>query len=331
MGFRNPFRFSVDPNTGWIGLADYAPDSGTDAPATRGPAGIVEYNLIKQPGNYGWPLCMGEQRAVPRRRLHDADPVTRRRLLRLRQPGQRLALNTGLTNLPPAQAPVMYYGYTKSSVPAVIPAGGGLAPMGGPFYDYDADLALRRQVPGVLRRQAVLLRVVEEPHLLDDARRRRARSSRRSTRFLPTESFLSPQDMKFGPDGALYTLEWGGGFGRDNPNSGIYRVDYINGSRSPIATRHGDARQRRRTPLTVSFDGSGVDATPRASRAQLRVGLRRRRDDRRDDADRDVHVHDAGRLQRAAHGHRPRRQVRHDGDPDHRRQHAPAGDASTGP
>ncbi len=34
----------------------------------------------------------------------------------------------------------MYYGYTKSSVPAVIPAGGGLAPMGGPFYDYDPDL-----------------------------------------------------------------------------------------------------------------------------------------------------------------------------------------------
>ena len=64
------------------------------------------------------------------------------------------------------------------------------------------------------------------------------------SRFLPTESFLSPQDMKFGPDGALYTLEWGGGFGRDNPNSGIYRVDYINGSRSPIATRDGDARQR---------------------------------------------------------------------------------------
>ena len=54
-------------------------------------------------------------------------------------------------------------------------------------------------------------------------------------RFLPTESFLSPQDMKFGPDGALYTLEWGGGFGRDNPNSGIYRVDYINGSRGPVA------------------------------------------------------------------------------------------------
>ncbi len=86
--------------------------------------------------------------------------------------------------------------------------------------------------------------------------------------------------MKFGPDGALYTLEWGGGFGRDNPNSGIYRVDYINGSRSPIARGHGDARQRpgaadrhvRRHRL----------ARPRGRRAHLRVGLRRQRDGRRD-------------------------------------------------
>ena len=89
MGFRNPFRFSVDPNTGWIGLADYAPDSGTDAPATRGPAGIVEYNLIKEPGNYGWPLCMGDNEP-----FRDVDYTTTpghgRPVLRLREPGQRL-------------------------------------------------------------------------------------------------------------------------------------------------------------------------------------------------------------------------------------------------
>ena len=40
-------------------MADYSPDNGTDAPATRGPAGIAEWNLIKSAGNYGWPLCMG--------------------------------------------------------------------------------------------------------------------------------------------------------------------------------------------------------------------------------------------------------------------------------
>ncbi len=76
------------------------------------------------------------------------------------------------------------------------------------------------------------------------------------SRFLPTESFLSPQDLKFGPDGALYTLEWGGGFGRDNPNSGIYRIEYISGSRSPVAvaTATPDNGQE---PLTVAFSGLG--------------------------------------------------------------------------
>ena len=90
MGFRNPFRFSVDPNTGWIGLADYAPDnSAPTRPNTRGPAGIVEWNLIKAPGNYGWPLCMGNNEP-----FRDVDymttPVTVGGVLRLRQPGQRL-------------------------------------------------------------------------------------------------------------------------------------------------------------------------------------------------------------------------------------------------
>ena len=59
MGFRNPFRFSIDNETGWLSMADYSPDNGTDAPATRGPAGIAEWNLIKSAGNYGWPMCMG--------------------------------------------------------------------------------------------------------------------------------------------------------------------------------------------------------------------------------------------------------------------------------
>ena len=53
-------------------------------------------------------------------------------------------------------------------------------------------------------------------------------------------------DLKFGPDGSLYVLEWGGGFGRDNPNSGLYRIDYITGSRSPMARATVDARLRAR-------------------------------------------------------------------------------------
>ena len=123
--------------TGWIGLADYAPDNSTEAPNTRGPAGIVEYNVIKEPGNYGWPLCMGNNEP-----FRDVDymttPVTVGPFFDCANPVNDSIKNTGLRNLPPAKAPDMWYGYTKSSVPGAIPAGGGLAPMGGPFYKYDA-------------------------------------------------------------------------------------------------------------------------------------------------------------------------------------------------
>jgi PKD repeat protein/glucose/arabinose dehydrogenase/type 1 glutamine amidotransferase len=266
MGFRNPFRFSVDPNTGWIGLADYAPDSGTNAPDTRGPAGIVEWNLIKEPGNYGWPLCIGPNNgqvaggpAGLTGRYRDVDyrtnPVTVGEFFDCANPVNDSIRNTGLTNLPPSKAPVMYYGYSASTVPAVIPAGGGLAPMGGPFYDFDPNLQSDTKFPEYFDGKPFFYEWSKNriySMLLDDAGTKLEKISR----FLPTESFLSPQDMKFGPDGALYTLEWGGGFGRDNPNSGIYRVDYINGSRSPVAkaTATPDTGQE---PLVVAFSSDG--------------------------------------------------------------------------
>jgi len=31
-------------------------------------------------------------------------------------------------------------------------------------------------------------------------------------------------------------IEWGSGFGGDNADSGVYRIDYLKGSRRPIAT-----------------------------------------------------------------------------------------------
>jgi cytochrome c len=253
MGFRNPFRFSVDPTTGWIGLADYAPDSGTERPADRGPAGIVEWNLIKSPGNYGWPLCMGNNE--PFRDVdYRTNPVTVGDFFDCANPVNDSVKNTGLTQLPPARPPLMYYGYTKSSVPAVIPAGGGLAPMGGPFYDYDPDLVSDVKFPQYFDGKPFFYEWSKNriySMLLDDDGTKLEKISR----FLPTETFLSPQDMKFGPDGALYTLEWGGGFGRDNPNSGIYRVDYISGSRSPIATATATP-DNGSAPLPVAFDGT---------------------------------------------------------------------------
>ena len=159
------------------------------APANRGPAGIVEYNLIKAARQLRLAAVhRAEQRPgpgpadvdVPRRR--DRRGTTRRRLLRLRQPGQRLPLQH-------RPAPTCRRRRRRSCTTATRsldgPGGdpGRRRPRadGRPVLRLRPGPGVRREVPGVLRRQAVLLRVVQEPHLLDDRSTTRARSSRRST------------------------------------------------------------------------------------------------------------------------------------------------------
>ena len=58
MGFRNPFRMSVDKPTGVVYVGDYGPDAGSTDP-NRGPSGQVEFDRVPSPGNYGWPYCTG--------------------------------------------------------------------------------------------------------------------------------------------------------------------------------------------------------------------------------------------------------------------------------
>ncbi|RSO02295.1 glycosyl hydrolase, partial [Streptomyces sp. WAC 06725] len=58
MGFRNPFRMSVDKRTGAVYIGDYGPDAGT-TDQNRGTSGQVEFNRVTEPGNFGWPYCTG--------------------------------------------------------------------------------------------------------------------------------------------------------------------------------------------------------------------------------------------------------------------------------
>ncbi|RIJ70805.1 DUF1349 domain-containing protein, partial [Nakamurella silvestris] len=259
MGFRNPFRFSVDQETGWVGLADYSPDNGNDAAATRGPAGIAEYNLIKTPGNYGWPLCMGNNE--PFRDVNygttSAGPVVVGDFFDCAAPKNNSPRNTGLVDLPAARPADMWYGYKRQSTGAIT-QGGGLAPMGGPFYQYDENLESDTKFPEFYdgkpffydwARNQMFSITLKNPATTSGSQVEKV------NRFLPNEQFLAPIDSKFGPDGSLYVLDWGGGYGRDNPNSGLHKIDYISGSRSPSAVI-SVSKDSGIAPLVVAFDGS---------------------------------------------------------------------------
>ncbi len=129
--------------------------------------------------------------------------------------------------------------------------------MGGPFYHYDPDLASDTKFPSSYDGKAFFYEWARNKMYSIIPTEDGPATSRRSTRSCPAdEQFLAPIDSKFGPEGSMYVLDWGGGFGRDNPNSGLYRVDYVSGSRSPAANATATPDSGH-APLAVRFDGSG--------------------------------------------------------------------------
>ncbi|GAA3768956.1 ThuA domain-containing protein [Plantactinospora mayteni] len=249
MGFRNPFRFSIDPANGWVYLADYGPDRG--GPATdRGPEGLVELNVIKSPGNYGWPFCHGDNQAYA---PFNPDTGAIGAKFNCAAPVNNSPNNTGLVNLRPSVAPNMWYGYGASPTFPELGSGGS-APMGGPVYRYDPNNPSTTKFPpyynGVHFFYEWSRNYVKEVHF--DG----ATAVTRTNPFLPATGFNKPMDMTFGPDGSLYLLEWGSNFGGGNNDSGLYRIDYVQGGRAPVAKAVGTPTNGN-APLTVQFSSAG--------------------------------------------------------------------------
>ncbi len=140
MGFRNPFRMSVDKATGIVYLGDYGPDAGVTDP-NRGPNGQVEFDRITAPGNYGWPYCTGTNTTDRDLQRLPVPQRTVRREVQLRRrcrPTTRSATPAS-TTLPPAKPAWIRYG-GDAGTPPEFGNGGSESPMGGPVYRYDANL-----------------------------------------------------------------------------------------------------------------------------------------------------------------------------------------------
>ncbi|MEE6283342.1 TIM barrel protein [Georgenia sp. MJ170] len=63
--------------------------------------------------------------------------------------------------------------------------------------------------------------------------------------------------MEFGPDGSMYVLEYGDGFFRQNPDAGLYRINYVgDGNKTPQASFTATPASSSEAPLEVVFDAS---------------------------------------------------------------------------
>ncbi|MEV5432366.1 PQQ-dependent sugar dehydrogenase [Streptomyces sp. NPDC052701] len=244
MGFRNPFRMSVDKATGIVYLGDYGPDSGVASPG-RGPEGQVEFNRITKAGNYGWPYCTGRNDAYV-----DYDFATGRSgtAFDCAAPRNTSPRNTGLTDLPPAQP--AWIPYNGGSVPEF--GGGSESPMGGPVYRYDAsstsEVKFPQEYDGHFFAGEFGRRWIKRIQSGGDG-------TVQSINAFPW-SGTQVMDMAFGPDGALYVLDYGTGYFNGDENSALYRIEHVTGGRAPVAQAKANVTSGK-APLTVSFSSAG--------------------------------------------------------------------------
>ncbi|MET0237039.1 MAG: carbohydrate-binding protein [Kibdelosporangium sp.] len=247
MGFRNPFRMNVDKATGVVYLGDYGPDSGATNP-NRGPNGQVEFNRIASAGNYGWPYCTGTNTTEETYNDYQFPSGPSGGKFNCGGgPVNNSFRNTGQQTLPGARAAWIKYGGDNGTPPEF--GGGSESPMGGPVYRFDANLNSSVKFPASLngryfageygRRWIKAIEVTGSGGVGDIGA------------FPWTGTQV--MDMNFGPDGALYVLDYGTGSG----NQALWRIEYIGGqNRNPVAVASAN-RTSGPAPLSVTFSSAG--------------------------------------------------------------------------
>ncbi|WP_351227458.1 ThuA domain-containing protein [Streptomyces sp. NPDC002133] len=267
MGMRNPFRITTDPLSGALLVADYGPDA-RQAQPERGPEGSVEYTRVTEAGNFGWPYCTGNN--TP---FIDYDFATRTSgpAFDCAKPVNDSPNNTGLRDLPPAQPATVWYAYSASAEFPELGTGGG-GPMSGPVYDYDPANTYRTKFPEyfegkwlnyeLTRKWFKSFSIQQKDQTFTDPRFAPAKTGdlQSINAVFGDMSWNQPFDADFGPDGALYVIDFGLGSGTgrggSNEGSGIYRIDYVADGRLPDAKATASP-DNGPGPLTVKFSSAG--------------------------------------------------------------------------
>ncbi|MBK1782704.1 ThuA domain-containing protein [Prauserella cavernicola] len=284
MGVRNPARLQVDPVHDWVTTAWVGPDAGAPSPEL-GPAKYETATVLTSAGNQGWPYCMADQQPYRDRSDTDASELTGwYDCDNLKNTSPR---NTGLVDIPPARDNMIWYSpqgggpvfperpdgsgvptYEEGDSTFTQPylTGGGQAIMSGPTYhselvDPESEVAwpsywddkwLIGDQSNANNRVAVTLNpdTIEQqgPPAFAEDLRKIIKAGGEDT------DLQQWMDAKFGADGALYMVDYGGGFFSLTPNQKLLRVTYEGGPATPAPAARATALQNK--PLTTAFNGS---------------------------------------------------------------------------
>jgi len=251
MGNRNPWRLTIDSKTGWLYWGEVGPDGSRDDFEKRGPQSYDEFNQAKKAGNYGWPYFVANNKAY---REYDFATHQSGDFFDPLAPKNTSANNTGMVDLPPAVPAFMWYSKAPSVQFPPLGSGGNSA-VGGPiFHRQDFKNPLRPFPPYYEGKWFITdwvrgwINVVE---ISGDG------AFKSIERFLPDLKLRGPIDMKFGPDGDLYALEYGNRYFKDNPEAELIRIEYNGGNRRPQVMASAN-KVAGALPLAVNFSSAGT-------------------------------------------------------------------------
>ncbi|OLF13520.1 ThuA domain-containing protein [Actinophytocola xanthii] len=282
MGVRNISRLQIDPEHNWLTAAWVGPDALTPNP-NLGPAKYETATIITEAGNHGWPYCMGNRQPYRDRSNSNAEVLTG--WYDCDNPLNTSPRNTGLIELPPVKDNMIWYSpdgggpvFPKrpgSSIPTYNAAdatytqpylkGGSQAVMTGPTYHYDrvntnSGVAWPKYWDdkwfiGDQSNNQNRIAVTVDPAGVPTAQPPVFAETIRP--IIPggggSDRLQDWMDAKFGPDGALYLLDYGGGFFSLTQNQKLIRVSYTGGGPTPAVTTNSVAVQDR--ALTYRFNG----------------------------------------------------------------------------
>jgi glucose/arabinose dehydrogenase/plastocyanin/regulation of enolase protein 1 (concanavalin A-like superfamily) len=246
MGFRNPFRISIDPATDRLHIGNYGPDRLGEWDE-RGPWGFDQYMVTSEPANFGYPFCIGNN--YPYRKWDYATNQPRGGFYDCESgPINDSPNNTGLEQLPPVKPATIYYprswaGWPEGTWPGSpdqpvnpIPepflnmGTGAGGPMSGPVYRYDENLESDTKFPEHYDGRWFLMDY-HRGHIKTAALDENEKVTSIED-FMPGTTWSRLMDGQFGPDGSFYVLE-GGGFG-PSADAGLYRIDYVKNDAPPL-------------------------------------------------------------------------------------------------
>ncbi len=252
MGHRNPYRISVDPRKGYVYWGDVGPDAREDDIANRGPRGYDEMNQAREPGNFGWPLFIGDNKPFVD---YDYETGESGNTFDAEKPINDSKNNTGLRELPKAMPAYVYYPYVDTGQFPQVGTGGRNA-MAGPAY-YADMYSGTNAIPDYYDGKVIIYEWMRgwmmAVSLFKDG------TFNKMEPFAPDIKVNNLIDMELGPDGRVYLLEYGSGWFSKNDDSGLSYIEYNGGNRPPVIDHLIVDRTSGKLPLEVTAEIEAMD------------------------------------------------------------------------